>query len=302
VSAEAAPLQAVAPPVRSVARGGRFLRALRRDRTTVPAGLILALIVGGSLLLPAALPYRYDQQSLDHTFEGPTARHWLGTDQYGRDLLTRLAHGGRISLLVGVVTVLAEILLGGVLGGIAGYAGGVLDEWLMRLTDMMLAFPALLMALLLAAMLGPGTMTVVAALTLAGWPAMARTVRGEILALKEREFVVAARAQGASAARVLLRHLLLNTVHLIVVRATLDIGPIILTEATLSFLGLGVQRPTPSWGVLIADSFQYLQSAPALAIIPCLTLSVTILALNFVGEGAAEAMDPSVRGGPAAEL
>jgi peptide/nickel transport system permease protein len=302
VSAEAAPLQAVAPPVRFVARGGRFLRALRRDRTTVPAGLILALIVGGSLLLPAALPYRYDQQSLDHTLEGPTARHWLGTDQYGRDLLTRLAHGGRISLLVGVVTVLAEILLGGVLGGIAGYAGGVLDEWLMRLTDMMLAFPALLLALLLAAMLGPGTMTVVAALTLAGWPAMARTVRGEILALKEREFVVAARAQGASAARVLLRHLLLNTVHLIVVRATLDIGPIILTEATLSFLGLGVQRPTPSWGVLIADSFQYLQSAPALAIIPCLTLSVTILALNFVGEGAAEAMDPSVRAGPTAAL
>jgi ABC-type dipeptide/oligopeptide/nickel transport system permease subunit len=299
VSAEA---QAVAPPVRFVARGGRFLRALRRDRTTVPAGLILALIVGGSLLLPAALPYRYDQQSLDHTLEGPTARHWLGTDQYGRDLLTRLAHGGRISLLVGVVTVLAEILLGGVLGGIAGYAGGVLDEWLMRLTDMMLAFPALLLALLLAAMLGPGTMTVVAALTLAGWPAMARTVRGEILALKEREFVVAARAQGASAARVLLRHLLLNTVHLIVVRATLDIGPIILTEATLSFLGLGVQRPTPSWGVLIADSFQYLQSAPALAIIPCLTLSVTILALNFVGEGAAEAMDPSVRAGPTAAL
>jgi peptide/nickel transport system permease protein len=302
VSVEAAPLRAVATPARSAARGGRFLRALRRDRTTVPAGLILALIVGGSLLLPAALPYRYDQQSLDHTFEGPTARHWLGTDQYGRDLLTRLAHGGRISLLVGVVTVLAEILLGGVLGGIAGYAGGVLDEWLMRLTDMMLAFPALLMALLLAAMLGPGTMTVVAALTLAGWPAMARTVRGEILALKEREFVVAARAQGASAARVLLRHLLLNTVHLIVVRATLDIGPIILTEATLSFLGLGVQRPTPSWGVLIADSFQYLQSAPALAIIPCLTLSVTILALNFVGEGAAEAMDPSVRGGPTAAL
>ena len=199
---------------------------------------------------------------------------------------------------MGIVTVLAEVVLGGVLGGIAGYAGGRLDEWLMRLTDMMLAFPALLLALLLAAILGPGTGTVVAALALAGWPAMARTVRGEILSLKEREFVVAARAQGASAARVLLRHLLQNTVHLIVVRATLDVGPIILTEATLSFLGLGVQRPMPSWGVLIADSFQYLQSAPALAVIPCVTLSVTILALNFVGEGLAEAMDPSMRGAP----
>ena len=282
----------LAPTVRP--RRAQWLRALERDRTTVLAGILVALIVAGSLILPAVLPYRYNQQSLDHTFEGPSRQHWLGTDQYGRDLLTRLAQGGRISLVVGVVTVLAEVLLGGFLGGIAGYAGGMLDEWLMRLTDMMLAFPALLLALLLAAILGPGALTVIVALTLAGWPAMARTVRGEVLSLKEREFVVAARAQGAGAARILLRHLLRNTVHLIVVRATLDIGPIILTEATLSFLGLGVQRPMPSWGVLIADSFQYLQSAPALAIVPCIALSVTILALNFVGEGAAEAMDPGV--------
>ena len=290
---ETQPLAPVlAPVVRR--RRAQWLRALQRDRTTMLAGLLVVLIVAGSVILPAILPYRYDQQSLDHTFEGPSRQHWLGTDQYGRDLFTRLAQGGRISLVVGIVTVLAEVLLGGLLGGIAGYAGGTLDEWLMRLTDMMLAFPALLLALLLAAILGPGAITVIAALALAGWPPMARTVRGEVLSLKEREFVVAARAQGASAARVLLRHLLRNTVHLIVVRATLDIGPIILTEATLSFLGLGVQRPMPSWGVLIADSFQYLQSAPALAIVPCIALSVTILALNFVGEGAAEAIDPGV--------
>jgi len=293
VIGETRPLAPVlAPTVRP--RRAQWLRALERDRTTVLAGILVALIVAGSLILPAVLPYRYNQQSLDRTLEGPSRQHWLGTDQYGRDLLTRLAQGGRISLVVGVVTVLAEVLLGGFLGGIAGYAGGMLDEWLMRLTDMMLAFPALLLALLLAAILGPGALTVIVALTLAGWPAMARTVRGEVLSLKEREFVVAARAQGAGAARILLRHLLRNTVHLIVVRATLDIGPIILTEATLSFLGLGVQRPMPSWGVLIADSFQYLQSAPALAIVPCIALSVTILALNFVGEGAAEAMDPGV--------
>ena len=297
---QAAPLapSALELAARPGPRRAQWLRAVRRDRTTVAAGLLVLLIVAGSLVLPEVLPYRYDKQSLDHTFEGPSARHWLGTDQYGRDLLVRLAQGGRISLAVALVTVLAEVLLGGVLGGVAGYAGGVLDEWLMRLTDMMLAFPALLLALLLAAMLGPGATTVVAALTLAGWPAMARTVRGEVLTLKEREFVVAARAQGAGVARVLLRHLLQNAAHLIVVRATLDVGPIILTEATLSFLGLGVQRPMPSWGVLIADSFQYLQSAPALAVIPCVTLSVTILALNFLGEGAAEALDPSVREAP----
>lgn len=296
----AAPLapSALEPAARPGARRAQWLRVVRRDRTTMVAGLLVLLIVAGSLVLPEILPYRYDKQSLDHTFEGPSGRHWLGTDQYGRDLLVRLAQGGRISLAVALITVLAEVLLGGLLGGVAGYAGGVLDEWLMRLTDMMLAFPALLLALLLAAMLGPGSTTVVAALTLAGWPAMARTVRGEVLSLKEREFVVAARAQGAGVGRVLLRHLLLNAAHLIVVRATLDIGPIILTEATLSFLGLGVQRPMPSWGVLIADSFQYLQSAPSLAVIPCVTLSATILALNFLGEGAAEALDPSVREAP----
>ena len=295
---ESATAAALVPAARPAERRGRRLRALGRDRTTLVAGLVLLLVIVGSVVLPEVLPYRYDQQSLDHAFEGPSGRHWLGTDQYGRDLLTRLAQGGRISLLVALVTVLAEVLVGGILGAVAGYAGGLLDEWLMRLTDMMLAFPALLLALLLAAILGPGTMTVIAALTLAGWPAMARTVRGEILSLKEREFVVAARAQGASAPRILLRHLLRNTLHLIVVRATLDSGPIILTEATLSFLGLGVQRPMPSWGVLIADSFQYLQSAPALAVIPCLALSLTILALNFVGEGVAEAMDPGVRQAP----
>jgi ABC-type dipeptide/oligopeptide/nickel transport system permease subunit len=284
----------LAPAVRP--RRASWLRALQRDRTTLLAGLLVVLIVIASLVLPEVLPYRYDQQSLDHTFEGPSRQHWLGTDQYGRDLLTRLAQGGRISLVVGIVTVLAEVLMGGLLGGIAGYAGGALDEWLMRLTDMMLAFPALLLALLLAAILGPGALTVIVALTLAGWPAMARTVRGEVLSLKEREFVVAARAQGAGAARVLLRHLLRNTVHLIVVRATLDIGPIILTEATLSFLGIGVQRPIPSWGVLIADSFQHLQSFPFLTIVPCAVLSITLVALNFVGEGVAEALDPKTRG------
>ena len=167
--------QPLAPVLAPVVRRRRpqWLRALQRDRTTVLAGLLVILIVAGSVILPAVLPYRYDQQSLDRTLEGPSRQHWLGTDQYGRDLLTRLAQGGRISLVVGVVTVLAEVLVGGLLGGIDGYAGGTLDEWLMRLTDMMLAFPALLLALLLAAILGPGAITVIAALTLAGWPAMA---------------------------------------------------------------------------------------------------------------------------------
>jgi peptide/nickel transport system permease protein len=166
----------------------------------------------------------------------------------------------------------------------------------MRATDLMFAFPALLLAILLAAILGPGIANVITALTLASWPAMARTVRAEILSLKRRDFVEAAVAQGAGGARILVKHLLRNIVHLVVVRATLDIGPIILTEATLSFLGIGVQRPIPSWGVLIADSFQHLQSFPYLALVPCAVLSVTILALNFVGEGVAEAMDPSTRG------
>ena len=281
----------------AVLRRRRLLGRVRRDPAAVASALLLAVILAGVLVLPEAWPYRYDQQSLEHQFEGPSGRHPLGTDQYGRDLLTRLAYGGRISLAVAFVTVLAELVLGAALGGVAGYAGGAIDDWLMRLTDVMLAFPALLLALLLAAFLGPGTTTVIAALALAGWPGMARTVRSEVLSLREREYVVAARAQGAPPRRILLWHLLPNTVHLLVVRATLDVGPIILTEATLSFLGLGIQRPIPSWGVLIADSFQHLQSYPYLAIVPCVALSATILTLNFFGEGLAEAMDPSVREG-----
>ncbi|MGH7264794.1 MAG: ABC transporter permease [Candidatus Rokuibacteriota bacterium] len=270
----------------------RVARAFLRDRWAVAAGGLLVVVVAGAVVLPDLLPYRFDQQDLDATFDGPSPGHPLGTDQYGRDLLARLAYGGRISLLVGGGTVLAAVLLGGVLGAAAGWVGGALDEALMRVADLMLAFPALLLAILLAAILGPGILNVVVALSLASWPAMARTVRAEILSLKRRDFVEAAIAQGAGGPRVLVRHLLRNVVHLVVVRATLDVGPIILTEATLSFLGIGVQRPIPSWGVLIADSFQYLQSFPYLAVVPCAVLSLTILALNFLGEGVAEAMDP----------
>jgi ABC-type dipeptide/oligopeptide/nickel transport system permease subunit len=271
------------------------LRAFGRDRLAVVAAVLLVGVVAGAVALPGLLPYRYDEQDLDRTFQGPSSRHWLGTDQYGRDLLARLAFGGRLSLLVGGVTVLAAVVVGALLGGLAGYLGGALDELLMRATDILFAFPALLLAILLAAILGPGIANVVIALTLATWPPMARTVRAEVLSLKARDFVSAAVAQGAGPGRILVRHLLRNTAHLVVVRATLDIGPIILTEATLSFLGIGVQRPIPSWGVLIADSFQHLQSFPYLAVIPCVVLSLTILALNFFGEGLAEAMDPGLR-------
>jgi ABC-type dipeptide/oligopeptide/nickel transport system permease subunit len=271
------------------------LRAFGRDRLAVVAAVLLVAVVAGAVALPGLLPYRYDEQDLDRTFQGPSSRHWLGTDQYGRDLLARLAYGGRLSLLVGGVTVLAAVVVGAFLGGLAGYLGGALDELLMRVTDILFAFPALLLAILLAAVLGPGIANVVIALTLATWPPMARTVRAEVLSLRARDFVSAAVAQGAGPGRILVRHLLRNTAHLVVVRATLDIGPIVLTEATLSFLGIGVQRPIPSWGVLIADSFQHLQSFPYLAVIPCVVLSLTILALNFFGEGLAEAMDPGLR-------
>jgi ABC-type dipeptide/oligopeptide/nickel transport system permease subunit len=272
--------------------GSRTVRAFLRDRAAVIAAAVLGVVVVGAALLPEVLPYRYDQQDLDATFQGPSRAHVLGTDQYGRDLLARLAYGGRISLLVGGATVLAAVIGGGVLGGVAAWVGGALDEAIMRATDLAFAFPGLLLAILLAAILGPGITTVVAALALASWPPMARTVRAEVLSLKQRDFVEAAVAQGASTGRILRRHLLRNTVHLVVVRATLDAGPVILAEATLSFLGIGVQRPIPSWGVLIADSFQHLQSFPWLAIAPCVVLSATLLALNFVGEGVAEAMDP----------
>jgi ABC-type dipeptide/oligopeptide/nickel transport system permease subunit len=248
-----------------------------------------------AIFAPIVSQYDYDAQDLDHLFAGPERSHWLGTDQYGRDLLTRVFHGARVSLTVGLAAVLAESLLGVAWGTLAGFAGGRLDSVLMGTVDVLLAFPTLLLAVLITGIFGTTLVNIVVALMMTAWPGMARTVRSEVLVLRNREHVEAARSLGAAPLRILVRHLVPNTLHLVTARATLDVSAIILVEATLSFIGIGVQPPRPSWGLMISESFQFLHSHPFLMVVPATVLSLTVIAFNLVGQALTERLDPVLR-------
>jgi ABC-type dipeptide/oligopeptide/nickel transport system permease subunit len=259
------------------------------------AGIYLLVLTAVALFGPLFERYSYEQQNLSATFQLPSAEHPLGTDALGRDLLVRVIHGTRISLFIGLAAQLAEVVIGLALGAAAAYYGGRLDALVMRLADILLAFPPLLLAILLTGILGPSIPNIVFAIVVSGWPAMARTVRAEVLVLKTREFAEAARTLGASDARVIFRHLAPNTLNLVAVRATLGIGVVIMVEATLSFLGIGVQPPTPSLGGMISESYKFLRSYPYLIIIPSIVLSSIVLAFNFFGEGLADSLNPWTR-------
>ena len=266
-----------------------------RDWPVTASGTFLVVLGLLAVVGPMASRYGYDTQDLDHLFAGPERSHWLGTDQYGRDLLTRVLDGARVSLTVGLTAVLAESLLGVAWGTIAGFAGGRLDSILMGAVDVLLAFPALLLAVLITGIFGTTLANIVVALMMTAWPGMARTVRSEIVALRGREHVEAARALGAAPRRILVHHLVPNTVHLVTARATLDVSAVILIEATLSFIGIGVQPPRPSWGLMISESFQFLHSHPFLLVVPATVLSLTVIAFSLVGQAPTERLDPSLR-------
>ncbi len=285
----------IARPGVRMPRAPALLRAVRRDWPGAAAAGVLALLVALALGAPWLTGYTYDRQDLDHAFQGPGRAHWLGTDQYGRDLLTRLLYGARVSLTVGFSAVAAESIVGVAWGTVAGFYGGRLDAALMRVVDLLIAFPSLLLAVLVTGIFGPSLVTIVLALTMTAWPAMARTIRSEVVALRERDYIEAARALGARPGRMLVRHLVPNAVHLLAARATLDVSALILTEATLSFIGIGVQPPRPSWGLMISESFQFLQSHPYLVIVPATALCLTVVSFNVVGEALTERLDPRQR-------
>ena len=270
-------------------------RRLRVDRATIGAAAALGLLIVTSVVVPLASPYSYGAQRLDEMFGGPGLRHWLGTDHLGRDILTRVAYGGAISFLVSGAAVLVQSVLGIAVGLTAGYFGGRTDATLMRLTDVILAFPPLLLLLLVTGLFGPTLLNIVLALALSGWAGMARQIRAEALTLRTRDFVVAARALGATDGVIVRRHLLANIATVALVRASLDIGPVILSESTLSFLGIGIQPPMPSWGAMIAEGFAHLRAHPALTVIPSVALSLAVLSMTFVGDGLTEALDPRQR-------
>jgi peptide/nickel transport system permease protein len=249
-----------------------------------------------ALLLVAALaprisPHDPSAQALDSGLSGPSASHWLGQDKLGRDLLSRLIHGSRISVAVGLGTVSLSLAIGLLAGSLSGYFGGTVDHLFMRLADILLAFPGILLAIGITAVLGPSLRNVLIALSLLGWVGYARLVRGQVLKIKEMEFVQSARATGSPPFRVLLAHILPNTLSPIIVEATFGIGRAIVAEAGLSFLGLGVAPPAPSWGAMINEGRHFLFLAPHLAAVPGLAIMATVMAFNFLGDGLRDAMD-----------
>jgi len=260
-------------------------------------GFILGAVVLGvfaiiALFAPWFAPYDPYAQNLLLGLEGPDSLHWMGRDQLGRDMLSRIIYGSRVSLTVGIITVTVSAVTGMVVGGVAGAFGGRVDGVIMRLIDVVLAFPGILLAIAIMAILGPGFFNVVLALCLTGWVGFARITRGQILSLREREFVTAATAAGAGRGRLIFSHYLPNATAPLLIEAAFGTAAVIVAEAGLSFLGLGVQPPTPSWGAMLNDGRPFLLIAPYLTAFPGLCLALLVLAINLAGDGLRDMLDP----------
>lgn len=258
--------------------------------------LVVAVVLLTALLAPWLAPYDPSAQNLERRLEPPTLEHPLGQDELGRDVLSRMIYGARVSVGVGLSVVLLAGALGTALGSLSGFVGGRLDTLVMRVSDVFLAFPGILLAIALVAVLGPALRHVVLALVVIGWVGYARLVRGQVLQIREQEFVLAARTTGLRPSRVLWVHVLPNVLPTLMVQASLGMAGAILAEAGLSFLGLGIQPPTPSWGAMINAGRSHLLDAPHLALFPGAAIVVTVLGLNFLGDALVDALNPRLRG------
>ena len=253
---------------------------------------IVVVVVASAVIGPWLLPWDSSVQDLPSRLQGPTWQHWFGLDELGRDIMARVLLGARVSLLVGVVVVGVSSTVGMIVGAVSGYYGGRVDQVIGRVMDVLMAFPGMLLAIALVAVLGPSLTNVVLALAIIGWVGYARLVRGQVLRAREFEYVAAARALGAGTVRLLVRHVLPTALPVVLVQATLGMAGAILSEAALSFLGLGVQPPTPSWGTMINGGRVHLLDAPHLTIFPGLFLAIVVLGFNFLGDGLRDAIDP----------
>ena len=296
VSAEAPRSARVESTFRGRSLTGEALRRLRRDKMAVAGAVLLVVAAIVSLLAPLLAPHDPIEINLSQRLLTPgTAGYVLGTDQLGRDILSRLIWGGRISLLIGFSAVMLAMGLGVIVGLLAGYFGGKTDTVVMRFIDILMAFPAILLAITIVASLGPGLRNSMIAVSIVGIPYYARIVRGSVLSLREQEFIQAARVIGGSHRRIITWHIFPNTLAPLIVAATLDVGWFIMAAAGLSFLGLGAQPPTPEWGVMLSEGRQFIRNAPHLSILPGTAIFLVVLALNFLGDGLRDALDPRLR-------
>ena len=276
---------------------GEFWRRFRRQRAALVAGLLVLLLIAAALLAPYLAPFDAENYfDYDRLNEGPSLMHWLGVDSLGRDIFSRILMGTRISLAAGVFSVLAGGAIGTLLGLLAGYYEGWWDRLTMRVCDVLFAFPGILLAIGVVAIMGSGMANVIVAVAIFSSPAFARLVRGNTLVLKRLTYIESARSIGASDWTIILRHILPGTLSSIVVYFTLRIGTSIISAASLSFLGLGAQPPTPEWGAMLNEARADMVIAPHVAIFPSLAIFITVLAFNLLGDGLRDALDPKLKG------
>jgi peptide/nickel transport system permease protein/oligopeptide transport system permease protein len=277
----------------SLVRDG--IDAFAGNRVALVGLAFVVVLVVVAVFLPWISPHDPYRVALDEQFLPPSWTFWLGTDNFGRDVLTRILYGARISLLVGTVPSLISLVIGAAMGILSGYIGGKTDAIIMRIADMMIAFPSLLLAMVVMYTLGANLLNIFIALALVGWASVARVVRSQTLALKGKEFIEAARANGTSRTTIMLKHIFPNVIPTLIVLFSLSIPDAIMWESSLSFLGVGVQPPEASWGLLVAKGKEYLLQAPIVAIAPGVAILLTVLAFNFIGDGLRDALDPSMK-------
>jgi glutathione transport system permease protein len=289
MSATVAPTAAIRTPARE------FWRRLRRQHLALVAGAVILLLALAALFAPWVAPFDPAAPDYESVLDGPSVAHWLGTDAFGRDILSRIIWGGRVSLTVGVLSVSLGGLTGIVIGLASGFFGGWLDSVLMRLMDVLLAFPGIILAIGVVALLGPGIDNVIYSIAVFSVPVFARLVRGSTLALKQTLYVQAARSIGVGRAALMLRHILPGAMPGVIVYASLRLGTSILTAASLSFIGLGARPPSPEWGAMLAEGRSYLGVADHLTLFPGLAIFITVLAFNLLGDGLRDALDQKLR-------
>ena len=285
------PAYVEAAPRAQASQWGLAWRQFRRHRLAL-VGLVVLIMLALGATLAAVSPYDPNQTSLLVRFEAPSPAHPMGTDDLGRDELTRVLIGGRLSLAVGLLATVVSVVAGTLVGALAGYFGNAMDSVLMRLTELFIAFPQLFILILLAALVGTSPITIILVIGLLRWMPVARLVRAAFLQLKQQDFVTAARTLGASTGTIMWRHILPNALSPILVAASLGVAGAILTESTLSFLGLGIQLPTATWGNMLRSAQSHMTTAPWLAFFPGFCIFLTILSLNYIGDGLRDALDP----------
>lgn len=270
-------------------------RRFRQNRAAVLGMILLAIIIVMSFVGPLIGGYAYDAVDMAAANQAPSASHWFGTDELGRDMWSRVWTGGRVSIIIGIIAAVLQGTIGIVIGSIAGFVGGKVDDLIMRLVEFLNAFPYLVWVTLLMMVTGAGIFPMILALTLTGWLSMARLVRGQILALKNEDYVLAATALGSEGKRIVFKHMIPNMMGVIIVNMTFAIPGAIFSEAFLSFIGIGIKSPQTSWGLLVSMGMKQIYSYPLRLLIPCICISITMLSLQLIGDGLRDALDPKLR-------